>query len=449
MGERSFAQNVATVAVSSMVIPAVGFLTAPLLAHGLGVEGRGELAGAVAPFLLLLAIAPFGIGDLATFRTGRTGLATARTVCLLPLLAIGLSGLLCAAVLPFVRLYTGDAQLARLVLLSLAALPLAVAVTILRGVASGQGAWLTVAWERAATVVLRLVGLLVLLCTGHLTVTTAAVATVLSFVLSGVVYIPLVVRAATTPRIPVETPSDNRSATGFAINVWFGSLAGILLSRADQVLMTPLSDASELGIYVVAVTVAELVLVLSTAVRDVLFATESGDARIDRVVRASRLSLVTSAGLSILIGATFPLWCGVVFGPGFDAALPALVVMLVACTIGVPGSVAGAALAGRGRPGRRSVGMVAAVAVNVPLVVVLVPQWGAVGAAFATLVGNAVAANNNILWLSRMTSRRWWDFHAIRGEELRWLGAAPGRAWRARHPRSEHTTSDTSAGMTR
>ena len=59
--------------------------------------------------------------------------------------------------------------------------------------------------------------------------------------------------------------------------------------------------------------------------------------------------------------------------------------------------------------------MVAAVMVNVPLVVVLVPSWGAVGAALATFVGNAVAANNNILWLSQMTGHRWWDFHAIRG----------------------------------
>jgi Na+-driven multidrug efflux pump len=48
--------------------------------------------------------------------------------------------------------------------------------------------------------------------------------------------------------------------------------------------------------------------------------------------------------------------------------------------------------------------------VNVCLVVVLVPEWGALGAAIATLVGNVVSGFGAIVALRLLFDVRFWSF---------------------------------------
>jgi O-antigen/teichoic acid export membrane protein len=52
--------------------------------------------------------------------------------------------------------------------------------------------------------------------------------------------------------------------------------------------------------------------------------------------------------------------------------------------------------------------------VNLTLVVLLVPIYGALGAGIATLAGNLVSSNINILIASRLYSLRVRDFYLLR-----------------------------------
>ena len=90
---------------------------------------------------------------------------------------------------------------------------------------------------------------------------------------------------------------------------------------------------------------------------------------------------------------TVPLRPGVTFhdGSAFDAAVVPAVILLVGLWLGTPGSVAGAGLSGRGRPGLRTVSLLVALVFNVTFLLVLTPVLGAEGAAIATLIGAVIA----------------------------------------------------------
>lgn len=98
--------------------------------------------------------------------------------------------------------------------------------------------------------------------------------------------------------------------------------------------------------------------------------------------------------------------------------MPSVVILTIAAVVGIPGSIAGAGLVGRGRPGAISTSLVVAAVVNLAAVVALVPSFGAMGAAVATLVGNLVAAKTNIFVLKRVYGMSFGAFYVIRRSDV-------------------------------
>src|SRR3954447_6007638 len=83
-------------AAANFAAIASGFLTGPILAHALGVDGRGLLAAVIVPLSLAAAIAPFGIGEFATQQVAKGVPPRVAAASLLPLVA--LAGVCAAAV---------------------------------------------------------------------------------------------------------------------------------------------------------------------------------------------------------------------------------------------------------------------------------------------------------------------------------------------------------------
>ncbi|KQW06669.1 hypothetical protein ASC66_09450 [Leifsonia sp. Root4] len=215
-----------------------------------------------------------------------------------------------------------------------------------------------------------------------------------SSVVGGIVYVKLL-----GTRHPGNALTGQPRLLRFGLGLWIGSVAGVLLSRVDQLLILPLSDARTLGIYAVAVTVAEIILVFNRSVREVVFAAESVDSQPERLTRASRISTIVTAGCALGVGAVSTVALPWLFGTDFAEAVPITLLLLFAIVVGNPGSIAGAGLNARGKPILRSISMLIAAAINIALLFVLVPLWGAYGAAVATIIGNIVAGYTNILML--------------------------------------------------
>lgn len=396
----SVARSIGISTIGNLAPPIAGFLSAPILAHALGLTGRGEVGAATAPLVLGATVFSLGLPEALTYytakyptRVGRNLLKACAFLIVVGFLATAAFFLLAGT------LADHDSDIERLIRLSVALLVPSLMLTAFRGLAAGFNAWGLIAWERTVGSVLRLVLVVYCALTDTLTVTSAVVIISVTTFAGAIVYVRLLNHARRRRTVERAEEMARARLLSFGMRMWLGSLAGILLSRLDQLLITPLSTVEELGIYVVAVAVSEMVLVFNSAVRDVLFAAESEAPDVNRLGLASRLSTLFTLTAAIGVAAISTWGVPLLFGQEFAGAVPVVLLLLVGIVLGNPGSVAGAGLSARGRPGLRSISLVLAVVTNVIAVFILVPQHGAVGAAIATVIGNATAGYANIMWL--------------------------------------------------
>ncbi|MWV60592.1 oligosaccharide flippase family protein [Rathayibacter sp. VKM Ac-2754] len=434
---RSMSSGVLINFVGNAVGPLAGLASAPILAHSLGVDGRGTVAGATAPFLLITTIATFGLPEAITFFVARSPGAV-ETVRRRGAFLVFLAGLVATVVsLSVAPLLAGDSPiLLSLILLTSAAVVPTVLVAALRGGAAGEGRWKLVALERAVGPIVRLIAIGFLAIVGSLDITSATIAIAFSPILGGLAYVRWR-RGGERPTGGADEAPRLRHLFDYGYRVWFGSIAGVLLMRIDQVAMVPLSSTFELGLYVVAVTIGELPLVVNTAVREVVFASDARSSEDKRLTRAARMSFIVCGAIAVALGATCPWWLPLAFGEGFEPALPTVLVLLLAVALGIPGSVAGAGLSSRGSPHLRSLSLVIACVVNIAVLLLLVPMLGALGAALATLIGNIVSSNFNVVQMKRKFGVPMLDFYLIRFSDFRALRDSARSLVRRRHGNQE------------
>lgn len=408
-----------SIAVTTMgnIAPVVaGLVTAPVLAQSLGVDGRGELAAATAPLLLMMGAITFGVPESITYHVAR-GVGRIKSLVVRSSIVLLAAGVLATVLVILVsdQLSGGSPELAQLIRLAAFAITPGLLLGAARGVAAGHELWTLIAAERGLAALLRLVLIVGLALTGNLTALTGTIVIALTSVIGGIVYFVLLRKRP--PRVSVYS-DESPQLLRFGLGLWMGTLAGVLLSRLDQIVMVPLSGTFMLGIYAVAVTISEVVLVFNRAVRDVVFAAESAEGQLARLSQASRIStLVTTAGaLGVCVLSIFVVpW---LFGDDFSPAVPVIAILLLGIVLGNPGSVAGAGLSARGKPILRSVSLLVAASVNVLALFILVPLWGAIGAALATVIGNVVAGYANIIWLKVLYDMPVRDFVGVRRQDF-------------------------------
>ncbi|AMB59581.1 oligosaccharide flippase family protein [Microterricola viridarii] len=411
-------RSVAIATLGNLGAPLAAFISAPILARVLGVDDRGEVAAITAPFLLAVSALTIGLPEAITYFASKRP-ASARRVLrqgTLMLAAVGLLGSL--ALLWLMPLLIPGVDGVTSACVALALIPSLVLGGV-RGYAAGLGAWKQISIERTFGALARLAAVVALAWLDVLTIESASLAIAVTTFAGGICYIPLLL----SRRSPRDAPDElgeiaPRNLLSFGSRLWFGSLAGVLLSRLDQTLMIPLSSPHQLGLYAVAVSVSEVTLVFNSAVRDVIFAAESGGTNEARLTLAARASTMLTFVMCAAVGILSTWWLAPVFGEEFAPAIAIVHVLLIGVVLGNPGSVAGAGLSARGRPELRSYALVVACIVNVGLVVLLVPTLGAMGAAIATVAGNTAAGGMCIFWMRRVFGVPVLEFLGVRWSDV-------------------------------
>lgn len=404
----------------SAVTPLMSLATAPILAQALGVEGRGDLAAGMAPMLFAVAVGGLGIPEALTFHVARQARGARRSVrrafALLTVLGILSAG----AVAWSAPLLAGDNPDIRQLMYVTAVLCVPTYwASIPASVLAGTHAWKLSAVVDFAVAVVRLLLLAALAWTDALIPLSATV------VMLGV---PLIKGVATFPYL-LKYRRGHGSATAkrvrllsYGSRLWIGSLAGVMLLRLDQLLMVPLAGAVQLGLYAVAVSVGEVPAVLAGAVRNVVFSADAAEAddggATDRLQQTARLTSAAAVGAGLAIGSVLPWAVPLFFGPQFEQAVAVAWVVLAGVVLGTSGSVAGAGLSARGRPGLRSWGMVIGALFNTAVLLAAVPALGALGAALATVAGSVIAGTMNIVWLRLKFGIRVAGFYGLRRSDL-------------------------------
>jgi O-antigen/teichoic acid export membrane protein len=427
----SYQRAMVLVTASSLLVPVVGLVTAPILTHSLGVAGRGEAGAAIAPNLLIVGGATLGLPQALTFHLAKRPHLTRAALQWAALFTLLLGGVtLVGVVLAAPYLARKDAGLTHLMVMgALLAVP-ALVVGLLRGAATGRQMWRAVALERAVTSLLRLVLLGGLALLGRLDVAAAVMVMCIAPVAAGVVYLGLAQRPpAAADAISTDRPLV-KDLLRFGWKVWLGSLAVILTARSSQVLVTPLSDVEQLGLLIVAITISDIPYIVTQTVRDVVFGANSADSDRDRLLVTSRIATLVALAGSALLGITLPLWISPVFGTGFAAAVVPTWLLLVASCAAVPGLIAGAGLDSAGRPALRSVSVTIGLLTNLVGLLTLVPVLGAVGAGLATLFSTVLGAAFAIAAAGRVLTTSPAHFFVPRHSDINLLRSVAARAMR-------------------
>ena len=275
-------------------------------------------------------------------------------------------------------------------------------VIVYRGITTGLHKFRLVSAEQVVSGLSRAAILVGCLIFGKLTSTEAMLSIAAPVLLGGAAY--AFVARRNRPAVPASQREINatvRDIYGYGRRVWFGSIGGILLLRLDQVVVAPLSDLTQLGLYVVAVNVAEILLIVVNAVHDVTFAADAASNDNTRAYSTSRLATAATVAIGLVMAATAPFLVPLLFGEAFRSSVSLVWILVGSIIVLVPGSVAGALLVARGHPQLRSVSLVLGAIVNAIVLIVAVPSTGAVGAAWATLAGNSVFALANLYFAWR------------------------------------------------
>ena len=240
-----------------------------------------------------------------------------------------------------------------------------------------------------------------------LTVVSATLAWIAVQVLKGVVLLTLAARSVGLAR------PDSRllfESIRFGIRGWFGSISDALNDRLDQILTAYLASQATLGVYAVAVNASEMLFYLPAAAATAilpLVARAHPESRREQVVGAFRsvgLLTLVAVGLGSVLG---PLLLPLVFGAPFESSVAPFLLLLPGTLGYLALAVFSSALLASGAAGRSSLGPVVSLGLTSVLDVVLIPRYGAVGAAAAASAGyvlGGVAA----LFLYRRLARFAW-----------------------------------------
>ncbi|WP_155349570.1 lipopolysaccharide biosynthesis protein [Acrocarpospora pleiomorpha] len=183
-----------------------------------------------------------------------------------------------------------------------------------------------------------------------------------------------------------------------------GRLAFYLLLTVDVLLLNALASAREAGLYTVAVAVLSLAAAPAEAVRQLSLARQAdadGDGARQATTRALRLNLLTATAVVAVLAAAAPILIPLVYGSAYTPSVAPMLAL-------APGAIMLALLkpveqflVRLSRPMTMTAISIIALGVNLVLNGVLIPQWGAVGAAVASTAAYTLVAVIELTWFVR------------------------------------------------
>lgn len=392
------------------------------------------MAAALAPATLILAVATLGLPEALTYHVARrpriTKLAVgwaSVVVVVVGIVSLGLTWLASD------YLSDGDAELADLILLGVAITVPALLGNVFRGAAIGRQLYVLTALDKVIVTLWRLMWYVGLYVTDHLTVITATLVVVVAPFASMWIYIPRLWRGAADDAPPPDSSEEERQPTAsrdlvrmlvsYGMRVWFGAVALMILGRTAQLFMVPLSSARELGLFSVAVTVADVPILVAFAVQSALFGV--GSRTQDARQMATTVRLVFLVGLvgCGALAALVPFIMVPVFGAEYADATDVCLLLLLSAMLSIPGHLAASCVAAWGRPGLRSLGMTLSLVASLSAFFLFVPQLGAVGAGYASLIGTLVLDVVLVVATARLLGIQTRDFWLVQPSDV-------SRLWR-------------------
>lgn len=203
------------------------------------------------------------------------------------------------------------------------------------------------------------------------------------------------------------------STMGFAVRVYPGLMLRDWYLFLDQVVIGIVLTTYSLGIYSVAasITVA-LALVASPIVNTVqpVIQRTPPERRTPVATRAIAGSLLLMTVPALTLIAAAPFLIPTIYGSDFTTSVPLTQALALASVFDAVAACCYGILLGLGRPGRSTISVSIGVLANMTLLAILLPLWGLMGAATASLIAYAVVSFVSIRAVAKELGEDYWSF---------------------------------------
>jgi O-antigen/teichoic acid export membrane protein len=418
----TFSSGVLVLFATQVAGAAIGIVNGIVLARLLGPALKGDYYILVLLPATAMVLVQLGLPQALAFfaaRGGVSGMVRQSLALTVVLSVIALTAI--AFLLPHLEnVYFETAGLGATVMVFLA-LPLALNATFTSAIVMGRQA---VRWFAIVNITYPLVTtvLLIVILGG---IGPSVAGAIVVFLVASIVQSTGFTLGARRVSATVEQPSHTpyRELFRYGLRFYPSSVMGFFSARIDVFLIAGLiSDAAvPLGLYSMAVGLAELIFFFPSAVSSLFFPHVAASSREDadsRVAEVSRVTLLVTGTFALLLvpAAALIIW---VLLPAFEASLAPLLVLLPGVVALSIAKVLGGYVTGIGRPGVNSALSIAALAANVSLNLVLIPRLGIIGAALASLVSYTFNAVALTLYSSRAAGTSVASFWVIRPQDVR------------------------------
>lgn len=195
----------------------------------------------------------------------------------------------------------------------------------------------------------------------------------------------------------------------YGASQWAAAATGEANRGLDKILLSQMAPPGVLGVYAVAMTLTSLANPIVQAIGMVMLPRLAGrrSGASARIVRSVMVRSVVAATLMVgCIAAAAPVAVPLLFGAEFEDAVKIVWVLCPGAIALACATVASDLLRGHGRPQDAAKGQMAGALVSTPLLVLLIPPFGAIGAAVSIDVLSMVTAIYVLRCLKRMNNSR-------------------------------------------
>jgi O-antigen/teichoic acid export membrane protein len=192
---------------------------------------------------------------------------------------------------------------------------------------------------------------------------------------------------------PKDLVRSSRMLLGYGIRSYGVDICGTFSLYADQAVVVRLLAPEAMGIYVVALSLSRMMGIIHQAVAAVLFPKAVAldpERMVALTGRAVRVSTVCTAVCGFGVAVVGPFLLTLLYGRDYSGASHILDVLIMEMVVSGSTLVLTRAHMALGRPGfvtfLQSIGLV----LSIPLLIVLVPRWGVVGAGYSLLIASVM-----------------------------------------------------------
>jgi len=440
-------RNIKLVFSTNVLMLCCGVVTSLLGAWALGPAGRGDLIVVLmwpGIFVMLMEIGlPMAYRYWTAKQPESTSAMFSNAVVLT--LLIGFAGAGLAWMMIPHLIGRRSPEVVRLAQVYALVIPMTLLIDLTRGLLEGARRFHWVAALRLVFFGVQLVSYIVLWLDGRLTVATA----VYTMIAATVVGLTLALIGVWRELKPRWQPSIAQLKTNlrYGVRDYPGVLTEFVSWRLDLMMLVGMASSTSVGLYSIAIRLAEITAVLASSVGDALMpevaASKKADEATKIVTRSLRLTLLCHLLILVPLWISAPYILRFAYGTGFVPVTNVMRLLMLASVIWSAGAIVISGLNGLGHPGLSASARIAAALVMVVTLLRWLPTRGIQGAALASLTGYSVMFLVALFWLLRRQRIGLWECLRPRWDDVpRGFTPASLRAQVSRIMRRPKTKSD-------